>query len=54
MITTHAEGPEGLDINAQICFFPDGRTFIAGEDTGQPDPTQGWGIFKLPGTRSGS
>ena len=30
----------GLDINAQICFFPDGPTqrFIAGEDTGQPDP----------------
>ena len=47
VITTRAKDPKGFDINAQICFFPDGRTFIAGEDTGQPDPIQGWGIFKL-------
>ena len=40
----------GRDINAQICFFPDGsRRFIAGEDTNQPNPRQGWGIFQLHG-----
>ena len=38
VITTIADDPDGLDINAQICFFPDGSgRFIAGEDTGQPD-----------------
>ena len=52
-ITTRADDPKGLDINAQICFFPGTaprRTwFIAGEDTGQPNPPQGWGIFQLHG-----
>ncbi|MGH9026633.1 MAG: hypothetical protein ACRDWD_11060 [Acidimicrobiia bacterium] len=50
VITNHEDDPDGLDINAQICFFPDGsERFIAGEDTGQPDPPQGWGIFQLSG-----
>ena len=54
VITTAAEDPDGLDINAQICFFPDGSgRFIAGEDTGQPDPPAGWGIFQLSGTGIG-
>jgi len=54
VITTVAEDPEGLDINAQICFFPDGSgRFIAGEDTGQPNPPAGWGIFQLSGTGIG-
>lgn len=54
VITTAAEDPDGLDINAQICFFPDGSgRFIAGEDTGQPDPPAGWGIFQLSGTGVG-
>jgi hypothetical protein len=54
VITSAAEDPEGLDINAQICFFPDGSgRFIAGEDTGQPDPPAGWGIFQLRGTGIG-
>ena len=48
----------GLDINAQICpFTPDGEDgvfFIAGEDTGQPDPPPGWGIFRLEGTSIGA
>jgi len=52
--TTRAKDPKGFDINAQICFFGDGRTFIAGEDTGQPDPIQGWGIFRLRGSKVGS
>ncbi len=53
--TTREKDPKGFDINAQICFFgPGNRTFIAGEDTGQPDPIQGWGIFRLRGTKVGS
>jgi hypothetical protein len=44
----------GLDINAQICFFPGGsKRFIAGEDTGQPNPPPGWGIFQMRGTQVG-
>src|SRR5262245_10836998 len=57
VITTRASDPNGLDINAQICFFPGlrngARWFIAGEDTGQPNPPQGWGIFELRGNRVG-
>ncbi|MGQ0805166.1 MAG: hypothetical protein ACT4PI_15060 [Actinomycetota bacterium] len=62
VVTNHNDDPEaGLDINAQICFFPKGapgpgkgeRWFIAGEDTGQPDPPPGWGIFQLKGTDVG-
>ena len=42
VISTVADDPDGLDINAQICFFPDGSgRFIAGEDTGQPTPPAG-------------
>lgn len=48
------ESPDGLDINAQICFDPQNpRRFVAGEDTHQPDPLQGWGIFELAGDRIG-
>ena len=53
VIKTRASDPKGLDLNAQICFFPDNKRFIAGEDTGQPDPLQGWGIFKISGTKIG-
>ncbi len=61
VIQNHEEDPNGLDINAQICFFPkgapgpgrDGTWFIAGEDTNQPDPPPGWGIFRLRGERVG-
>jgi hypothetical protein len=47
----------GRDINAQICFrrAPDGALyFIAGEDTNQPNPLQGWGYFLLEGNALGS
>jgi hypothetical protein len=54
VIRTRAKDKHGFDINAQICFFGDGRSFIAGEDTGQPDPIQGWGIFRLRGNRVGA
>jgi hypothetical protein len=54
VIRNHDDDPNGLDINAQICFFPDGsKRFIAGEDTGQPNPPQGWGIFQLRGSKIG-
>lgn len=53
---SHDDDPmNGLDINAQVCFFPDGsRRFVAGEDTNQPDPPPGWGIFQLFGSEIGS
>jgi hypothetical protein len=55
LIATAADDPDGLDINAQICFWEDdGQTrFISGEDTGQPDPPAGWGIFDLNGDAVG-
>ncbi len=51
VITNAGDDPGGLDINAQLCVFDvDGkRMLIAGEDTGQPDPPAGWGIFELTG-----
>jgi hypothetical protein len=51
VIQARSQDPNGWDINAQICFDPDGsRRFIAGEDTGQPNPPQGWGFFQLNGS----
>ncbi|MFN2544999.1 MAG: PQQ-binding-like beta-propeller repeat protein [Actinomycetota bacterium] len=45
----------GLDINAQICFKPGTRTFIAGEDTHQDEGrVQGWSTFRLSGDRVGN
>ena len=62
VIPSAADDPaKGLDINAEICFVPDGvpwkitgeRWFIAGEDTEQNTEEgvikQGWGIFRLEG-----
>lgn len=59
VITTRSQDPNGLDINAQICFFPQDagksvQRFIAGEDTGQPNPPQGWGIFEMRGRTVGT
>jgi hypothetical protein len=54
VIRNHDDDPNGLDINAQICFFPDDSGwFIAGEDTGQPSTPAGWGIFDLTGDTVG-
>src|SRR5262245_873459 len=54
VIQNRNQDPNGWDINAQICFDPDGsRRFIAGEDTGQPNPPQGWGFFQLEGNAVG-
>lgn len=42
------------DINGLVCRFPDGSgRFIAGEDTGQPNPTAGWGVFTAEGRQIG-
>jgi hypothetical protein len=54
VIRTAADDPDGLDINGQLCFFPDDpHRLIAGEDTGQPERTPGWGIFEVDGDRIG-
>jgi len=46
--------PNGRDINGQVCVLPDGSgCFIAGEDTGQPTPPAGWGVFDPDGTQVG-
>ncbi|MFQ5667289.1 MAG: hypothetical protein ACE5I7_12775, partial [Candidatus Binatia bacterium] len=46
--------PNGRDINGQICLVPDGSgRFVAGEDTGQPRPPAGWGVFDADGTQVG-
>ena len=44
----------GRDINGMLCRVPngDGR-FVAGEDTGQPSPPPGWGVFAADGTQIG-
>ena len=50
------EGVAGVkrDVNGEICPFPDGSgRFIAGEDTGQPDPKEGVGVFASDGTQIG-
>lgn len=49
------EHPDGLDINAQICFDPENpRRFVAGEDTLQTTTGEpGWGIFELEGSAVG-
>jgi hypothetical protein len=54
VIRTAADDAEGLDINGQVCVLPDGSgLFVAGEDTGQPERTPGWGIFELDGMAVG-
>ncbi|GIW43104.1 MAG: hypothetical protein KatS3mg077_0386 [Candidatus Binatia bacterium] len=55
VIPSHADDPaKGRDINGQVCFLPDGSgRFIAGEDTNQPNPPPGWGLFQVSGRRVG-
>lgn len=55
VVTNAKEDPaNGRDVNGQVCFFADGSgRFVAGEDTGQPDPPAGWGIFQLSGDTLG-
>ena len=54
VIERFSQDPQGWDINGQICFVPDGSgRFVAGEDTGQPNPPAGYGFFQLSGRRVG-
>ena len=42
------------DLNGIACAFPDGSgRFVAGEDTGQPSPPPGWGVFSPEGVQIG-
>jgi sugar lactone lactonase YvrE len=44
----------GRDVNGMICRFPDGSgRFVSGEDTGEPDPPAGWGLFAANGVQEG-
>jgi hypothetical protein len=55
LIPSASDAPgRGRDINGQICFQPGTRRFIAGEDTGQPNPPPGFGVFELRGDEVGS
>lgn len=53
LVERAADDPlDGRDVNGEICFFPDGSgRFVLGEDTGQPTPPAGWGIFDGDGTQ---
>ena len=55
LIERAADDPgDGRDVNGEICFLPDGSgRFVMGEDTGQPTPPAGWGIFSSDGTQVG-
>ncbi len=54
LIERTGDDPSGRDVNGEICFVPDGSgRFIAGEDTGQPSPPAGWGVFEADGTQVG-
>ena len=44
--------PEGRDINGETCPLPGGG-FVNGEDTGQPNPPAGWGVFNDDGEQVG-
>ncbi|MFQ5512886.1 MAG: PQQ-binding-like beta-propeller repeat protein [Myxococcota bacterium] len=42
------------DLNGMVCLIPDGSgRFVAGEDTGQPSPPPGWGVFSPGGEQIG-
>ena len=44
----------GRDVNGQICERPGVEGgFVAGEDSGQPNPPAGWGVFDADGTQVG-
>ncbi len=54
LVERAAAGTDGRDINGQICVLPGtGGAFVAGEDTGQPNPPAGWGVFDAEGQQIG-
>jgi outer membrane protein assembly factor BamB len=49
-----SDSPDGRDSNGSICRFPDGTgRYVLGEDTGQPHPPAGFGVFAPDGTQIG-
>jgi len=49
-----SEDPDGRDSNGSICRFRDGSgLYVHGEDTGQPNPPAGFGVFSPDGTQVG-
>jgi outer membrane protein assembly factor BamB len=49
-----ADSPDGRDSNGSICRFPDGSgRYVHGEDTDQPHPPAGFGVFAPDGTQIG-
>jgi len=47
-------GPRGRDVNGINCHVPGGNgTFVMGEDSGQPNPPAGWGVFDRDGNQIG-
>jgi len=55
LVESAGDDPDhGRDINGQICQRPDAPGgFIGGEDSGQPHPPAGWGVFDAAGTQVG-
>ncbi len=54
LVERAADDPiDGRDINGEICPLPGGGGFVAGEDTGQPSPPPGWGVFDDDGNQIG-
>ena len=52
--TGGAPGTRGRDVNGMLCALPDGTgRFVVGEDTGQPHPPAGWGVFDRLGRQVG-
>jgi sugar lactone lactonase YvrE len=50
----HAPPDQRRDVNGKVCFLPDGSgRFVVGEDTGQPEPPPGWGVFSARGIQVG-
>jgi DNA-binding beta-propeller fold protein YncE len=48
------ERDDRRDINGMVCALADGQArYIAGEDTGQPHPGPGWGVFDAAGRQVG-
>ncbi len=53
-VESAADSESGRDVNGMICALPDGSGgFVLGEDTGQPTPPPGWGVFDASGKQIG-
>ena len=55
LIPSASDDPiDGRDVNGAICRVPGGAgEFVCGEDTGQPSPPPGWGLFDSAGVHIG-